>query len=339
MVVKYPTMKAVGKGHFGIARFLQAWKVTQVVLFCLILAGCGRSWNIRQVGKYPMYYEALSVAVRDNYAYVGGDDFVIFDISNPSKPALVSRSSAMGAGIRDIAVVGNYAYLVRWEGLGIMDISHPDSPQLVGKYDTNSRTWDVVVRNQYVYLTDSRQGLFVLDVSDVTQPILVTLLPYPTSENPGVFEVALVDHYAYLLTNSAESGFSDLYILDMANLTSPQLVRKIERFGCGKMVVVGTHGYLEECGKIRAVDLSNPIDPILLGVDGSPNVAAGIAVDEPYIYVASAFNLHILDFSNPHQPEQVGFVKMTQVVDVAVANGYVYAVDQNDGFYIFRFRP
>src|SRR5665647_1499670 len=66
------------------------------------------------------------VDVVGNYAYVGeGSEFLIFDISNPSSPVQLSRTTAK-TNIIHLDVSGNYAYIVEgYYGLEIIDISNP----------------------------------------------------------------------------------------------------------------------------------------------------------------------------------------------------------------------
>jgi hypothetical protein len=93
-----------------------------------------------------------------------------------------------------VAVSGNYAYVVWWDGLThsgiidggafrmwrppavslsaleIIDISNPANPQRVGGYDTSGSAYGVAVSSNYAYVATSDAGLQVIDVSDPTQP-------------------------------------------------------------------------------------------------------------------------------------------------------------------------
>ncbi len=87
-----------------------------------------------------------TVAVSGNYAYIGqGQDFVVFDISNPAAPSESGRLITAGV-VRNIVVSGNYAYVAEgYNDLMIVDISNKEAPVLSGSCDTGG-LWGVFLR-------------------------------------------------------------------------------------------------------------------------------------------------------------------------------------------------
>lgn len=86
---------------------------------------------------------ATAVAVSGSYAYVTADygsAFTVVDISNPSAPTAVAelRSSQDFPAPTDVAVEGNYAYVINQNSAGgqgtlsVVDISTPSRPVVVG---------------------------------------------------------------------------------------------------------------------------------------------------------------------------------------------------------------
>ncbi len=70
---------------------------------------------------------ATSMAVRGDYAYVGGSKgVVVMDIRVPERPRVVSRTQ--GSGVTDFSLVGDYIYRVTGALLSIDDISDLTDP-------------------------------------------------------------------------------------------------------------------------------------------------------------------------------------------------------------------
>jgi hypothetical protein len=104
-----------------------------------------------------------------NYAYWGWGTLVIFDVSNPASPRQVGSCSVRGP-VRDIYVVGSYAYIAWGGGLSVLDVSNPTAPREVGVYTPTG--WpsvvSVTVAGNYAYVATG--GLRIVDVSNPANP-------------------------------------------------------------------------------------------------------------------------------------------------------------------------
>ncbi len=73
---------------------------------------------------------ARGVAVRENYAYLSGDEFWIIDISTPSSPSEIYSGGPESGEVR---VSGNFAYIGK-SGLYVWDVSDPYAPAEAAYY-------------------------------------------------------------------------------------------------------------------------------------------------------------------------------------------------------------
>jgi len=116
------------------------------------------------------------ISLRGDYAFVVtnliGDDFHIFDISDPANLASLS-STPLSTGANDVSVAGHYAY-VTTSGTGndlhVIDISDLTNPVEVGSVELNSgAAWGVRVRGRYAYLTSDSVGtdFHIYDVTGI----------------------------------------------------------------------------------------------------------------------------------------------------------------------------
>jgi hypothetical protein len=143
------------------------------------------SANLRIAGRYGLpdgQPSPRGIAVSGNHAYLVSyaNRFNVFEVSNPDSAAFVGQVEIEQLG-GAIAVQKDVAY-VAGLGLQVVDISIPESPRLVGRYDSP----EDVVRgvavsgNVVVYGFASADangfpvnGIKVLDVSNPTNPRLV----------------------------------------------------------------------------------------------------------------------------------------------------------------------
>jgi hypothetical protein len=117
----------------------------------------------------------------DNHLYtVSNSELLTFNISNPSDPQFVNKSS-IGGGIETIYPFRNKLFIGSSFGMFIYDVSTPGNPVKQGQF-THVRSCDPVVADDTKAWVTLRSGtmcggdinrLEVVDVSDVMKPVLV----------------------------------------------------------------------------------------------------------------------------------------------------------------------
>jgi len=114
-------------------------------------------FNLHEAGSCTTSLDYChDLAVRGNYAYLAGADFIAIDISDPTSPHVTSTLD--NCCFNAMAVSGNYAYL-NWGGeIWAIDVSNPQNLAEVDYYRSEFRT-GVAVSGNYVYAPGS---LYVL---------------------------------------------------------------------------------------------------------------------------------------------------------------------------------
>jgi hypothetical protein len=112
------------------------------------------------------------MTARGDSLFVGRTHKVdILDISTPTAPVLVGSIATSGT-ISGVTVQGRYVYIASpYHGLDIADLQQPGVP-VVGHYPG----WEfrhVTVHDGIAYVSSLRAGLYVFDLSDITQPQLL----------------------------------------------------------------------------------------------------------------------------------------------------------------------
>jgi len=160
---------------------------------------------------------ANNVTVAGNYAYASSPKgFSIIDVGDKEHPINVGFYA--GPVVSDIAVIGNYAYLITYSfvstsfsySLRIIDINDKAHPNEVGFYDIPSDSisyysidpyshyyqykTSVYVLGNYAYVAAGSSNFFIIDVTDKAHPILIGT--YDTSDE--ALEVYVEGDFAYV---------------------------------------------------------------------------------------------------------------------------------------------
>ncbi|MBN2073531.1 MAG: hypothetical protein JW770_06275, partial [Actinobacteria bacterium] len=132
------------------------------------------------------------VYVDGDYAYTGGENFKIIDISDKENPALLSSSNEV-QWAPDFKVQDDFAYItytifeensVSESGFKILNLSDKNNPGLPGTYKIEGQVIGISVEGEYAYLPYQvynrengqyifeRSGLEIVDISDPSSPVL-----------------------------------------------------------------------------------------------------------------------------------------------------------------------
>jgi hypothetical protein len=120
-------------------------------------------------------------------------------------------------------VVGHYLYLLGPPGLTIVDIDQPTAPKLVRGLAAGLRSPRAIdVQFRYAAVTDA-DGMKVLDITDLENPVLVPEATVPLGDARGV---RICRTYAYVA-----AGADGLAIVDVRRFRAPRLLQKFTADG------------------------------------------------------------------------------------------------------------
>lgn len=140
----------------------------------------------------------------------------ILDISNPTAPQLVGvYDNGYTGDSFGIEVRGNYAYLVSYDNLIVVDISNPGSPTKVGTRRCFSSVGDrheIYLKGDYAYIAAFDAGLKIIDVSDPTYPTLAASFEFPGDAR----DLHIKDDYIYAI-----DGYSGKLLILKVNFPGP----------------------------------------------------------------------------------------------------------------------
>ncbi|MEO0091926.1 MAG: T9SS type A sorting domain-containing protein [candidate division WOR-3 bacterium] len=176
------------------------------------------------INRCVLPFEAFRVKVRGNYAYFASNwGLGIYDITNLNNPVLVGQCNIPGGGAAwDMELVGNRAYLAGYRSdvnglFCIIDISNPHSPYFLCNYPLTSDpfSYGVTVRNDTAYISLDT-GILILNCANPYYPLVIRRISLPRTQGSAL---KLIGNRLY-----ACWGYDGFYILDISNLTTPEII-------------------------------------------------------------------------------------------------------------------
>lgn len=159
--------------------------------------------------------QIYDMTIQDDYLYYVDNTLKIIDISDPTSPTIeaVYVDELYASDFKNVCVSGDYAYLVSFAGLYVIDISDRSSPEAIGiSYHIESAT-EIKVSGNYVYIASGEElgssQLFVYDVSDPINPVQVVMDTLIIAKSLDIYE------------NFVFIGDENFHIFDMIDPSSP----------------------------------------------------------------------------------------------------------------------
>ncbi|NGX43776.1 MAG: hypothetical protein K940chlam7_02080, partial [Chlamydiae bacterium] len=269
-----------------------------------LLISAGRSWESNQ--------NSVSDAIATMKGTLGPAAFKTAFVFQMSMVAAVSRQQ--GGALPTALLAGMMLLPESVKGQSLC-------PQLLGSSSAGGH--GVAVSGDYAYVADASSGLQIIDVSNITNPIIAG--SYDTGYASGV---AVSGSYAYVV------GSGGLQIIDVSNVINPTVAGSYDTGSASDVTVSGNYAYVPAGGSgLQIINVSNVANPTLAGSYGGN--AHGVAVSGNYAYVAAAgLGLQIVDVSNMANPTLAGAYVLNWAKDVVILGNYVYVANLVDGLEI-----
>ncbi|MGB2963971.1 MAG: hypothetical protein WBB69_08295, partial [Anaerolineales bacterium] len=132
--------------------------------------------QVKLMGMWPYgACQASAVDTAKNLALIGnGETLQVLDISAPSSLTKIGEVNLKGSA-QDITISGNYAYLVTRSYLKVVDFSNATSPyESASVYFDGSQLESISFSSGYAYVAAGPDGLYIYDVSDPDDPLLLS---------------------------------------------------------------------------------------------------------------------------------------------------------------------
>lgn len=219
------------------------------------------------------------------------DGLYLIDATYFSAPQLYSIYATENFAYESVDFQGNYAYAAAHQnGLEIIDIQEPLTPQRVALFSNLENAWDVFLDGNYLYVADGPGGLKIYQLNWPNLPQLVGQVATTSASR----EVIVVEGRAYVALGAA--GFD---IVDVSDPTAPQVIGNFQSgFGIvNHLEYSNGRVFTANWELVEVVDVTDPLNPVLLATEDTPVRAMGIGLWENRVYVADWSGFRVYDFS------------------------------------------
>jgi hypothetical protein len=294
-----------------------------LVLFLALLVSSGGAADCLNYGDYlhllgSVHDSSLGtngISYDGTYAYVSGFEFRVVDVSDPCRQHTVASLDLFSTRT---VIAGDYAYVLGFQRLYVMDISVPAATHVVADVPT-LYCGGIAVVPPRVYLVGRDPNatfgfLQVLDISQPAQPQVMGMLQLGGSVDAG--GVAVRDGLAYV-------AFTDygLRVINVANPAHPFLLGGvyIPLYGASAVTLVEDLACVASFEGVRMIDIADPAYPVLRGYVDTGGYPTSVVTYGGYV-LASDLNMgiRVIDPANPQNPRIVGSVAMNDSYAVAI---------------------
>lgn len=297
--------------------------------------------QLREVGTTEAAVGAVySVATDGTYAYVigDGDQLSVMDVAIPASPRPMGSVFLPGASVAHLAAANGYAYLATINrGLRAIDASNPAAPHEVWAFERpelqNNAGTDVAVGGTVLYYVNSRDGLWLFDISTPSVPrelahVLSTGLFLPSRVK--------VDSDIVFAYNRYGRGPT---VFDAANPANPRVLGTLAGTvlnGLSTMAVARGRLYTMIGGTagFRVYDVGMPRAVIEQAVAAPAWNARDVAVagNNAFVTTGQGGGLLTVDVRDPYNPRLMAALALTGTAQgVAVQDGVAFVAGGEEG--------
>ena len=204
------------------------------------------------------------ILVDANYLYTANPNsryVQIIDISDPGSPFMVTSTylGSITASANDIAVNGNYLYVLTYEGLKVLNIGDINNPYITTSTNQGGRNF--IKQGRFLYSEDNNSSgndyFYIIDTQNPESPQTVGTISLNVSYDPS--DIYVKGGYAYI---TAVGGYTAprLLVVDISDVTNPNIIKTVslsavaERLhGSGRYLYLTNH---------QVFDIDDPTNPV-----------------------------------------------------------------------------
>ena len=295
--------------------------------------------NPSLISKIGIAGTTLGVKVAEGHAYVAGwhSGLSIIDVSNSADPSTAGILSTAGtihtvqtetgtsyAAASALGVGRAGFYIIDWQDIGI--------PENISEFHVEgTEIYDFKVQGNHAYLTDVRNGLVIVDISDHENPVQAGYFPI----EGNAYNISISGDLACVVT---EYGLEIIRVADpahpfsvyqyhaQANITDLKLENSLAFVG------------IEGIG-MEILDLDNPDLPETIGGYYNAYKIQNIEVFGNYVYLTDADSGFVtVDISDLSRPAYTFRHELNDnsSTDIYYADNYVYLTNRDLGVMFYN---
>lgn len=247
----------------------------------------------------------------------GGGGLSLIDVRDPAHPSLLSRYDT-DATPKDVAVLGDHAYLVGEMGLEVINVSDPTRPRQVATLESAAGQ-ALAARDDLLYVASGE----VLSVKNPANPVRV-------GRFDGDESIVVSDRY---LCVGGPGGFQ---VLDLSEPANPRRVGGSRGIQGRVLSLLGDLVCVGSNSEIEWLDISDPTSPRRVGLAAYPGYEISAAASGSYLVAATPDQgLLVFDIARAANPQRVGGnPAILSAADIEVSGAYAYLASYDEGLQV-----
>ncbi|MHA1193759.1 MAG: LVIVD repeat-containing protein, partial [Promethearchaeota archaeon] len=250
----------------------------------------------------------LDVQVIGNYAYLanGKEGLEIIDISDPTH---LEKIGEFNESCSKIKVEGNRAFISSSSfPIKIIDISNPGIPNKIGEITGTGLNYRSIINfevsGNFLYVLNFVEGLSIFNVTDVTNPTLISQFQ---GDYMFTYGFDIVGNLVYISGDTLSYTNSIFIILDISDPANPlEIWKEIGYIYAYDILINGDFAYCNFGDGFRIYNIANPSNITQLGSYSDNGEYINLFASEDYIYLVDYYyGLKIIDVSDPINPTKI----------------------------------
>jgi hypothetical protein len=268
------------------------------------------------LGRHEAQNWISYVALNPPYAFVtDGHELHVIDASNPADLRDTGHVT-MPSWLEGIDVSGSCVYAATYDsGLCVVDVSAPDSPQIIGRCPLPGYCYSVTVKGGHAFV-GADTAIQVVNIQTPSNPTRIGGM----ATQDATWRIRIADTLAYLAED-----YSGLRVVDIATPSAPHQVDSLPLSG-GSTYGLVLDGHSASLASAYANLIVADVTPGNVHQTGTLTVATtsyAVAAAGSYAYLAHKY-VSVIDVSNPALPVEVARCS-TQAATLGLIGHYLYA--------------
>jgi hypothetical protein len=245
------------------------------------------------------------------------------------KPSILNTGQAVNDGIQNVTFHNDILYAVNiWAGIQVIDVSNPQKPKEIGRFQTEHRAHNLYIEGNYGYISDEIEGVIVVDLTD---PRAIRRICKIETKGDAFWVEA---QYPYVYVAEAKAGVSVYDISDLNNpvhLGSYNFPATSQGWAWGLTVRDDIAYVGAKNAGVQIIDFSDKSNPVRIGQYTNAKYARSIQIEDNYLYIANgADGIVIIDVTNPRFPSLVSTLAVEGfILDFYKAGKYAYSANES----------
>lgn len=257
------------------------------------------------------------------------DGLHVIDVSPPESAFEAGSLKEIAGYAKDVELVGTHAFVADgWNGFHVLDIADPGNIRVSDSYLVHDATC-VEVSGNTAYVGGGRHGGFwIFDIANSSDIRLRSSLPGLGTVNDMIVQ----DNLAILGTGYCQS-WSGVRFVDVSDSDNPADAGSYETENHVQSLAV-LNGWLlvPNAGELDIVDISNPLQPTLLGRSATGLSITEVCASGGIVYCTGDRSPDILalDTSDPRHPQVLATIGRKPILQSMKASGdllYFHSAD------------